>query len=816
MVGGLTPILLSRSTSRVATAVLYAHPHISEGNLDRFINNVQKPSSILGLDSKVPLVHHLTVRPTPLRPKEEELLSRRPTERGAIDASLPNLTRLFPILSSFVLRDCLIYTHDDAIILFTSLPLMKPKKARLELRMWSKSNDTVGRDLDIATNFDTRGLSRPHSDGAQTLGYHGNVQRAWRDAVFADRDMDIPATWLEPDPEDRVYRDPLADRLPVIDVVTPHPFPNPHNLAGPLLQVPVAGRPPLSRAIELCRDVYRSDFARTSVPNEVQIFNELVRMGPFRPQMTRQHAALVLRRLGHHTPDNAPAVEDVGLVDKANKWANFARTKAISHANRATPAAGIWSNQAQGSSSTTGPTAENEQNMKRHVDISAKRALLLATARHDLPDLLASPGSAGSQSASMYIEDDDDRDDADEALFQEAMRLSRLHCDPPLQQGEGSTSALRSSLSVDEIPDDTSTTTLVNSAAQGESHVEDSPQNRTQAPTEADSALAQDADKLVNPDADVAIAANYQADPMRYGEDDDHSSSGPAVMPSAVEMMIRDTHQSDNMATVMHTEEERLVRSLMRDDLGPRRADRTWHDTGHIQRQQPLAGVSRVYALDDLDGTASESDSTLSGPSSIVDDLMIRGRNLGPQYLVAAIRKQLLHLIENTWSPTLQAFSLVALDPLASLIAQSPQLDFWVNVAIPHIRVQLPRGVNSLAIFKGAQEHIRDRQRSLALMLRGARSPQEDNHNTATGPNDSHSSALRIEYPVNQIVDPIVGGDGSGGGLVHPETRLFEVEVNTAREMMDESWDRAGPELPPQVCRILTGIQDWSQVGLRT
>jgi hypothetical protein len=33
--------------------------------------------------------------------------------------------------------------------------------------------------------------------------------------------------------------------------------------------------------------------------------------------------------------------------------------------------------------------------------------------------------------------------------------------------------------------------------------------------------------------------------------------------------------------------------------------------------------------------------------------------------------------------------------------------------------------------------------------------------------------------------------------------------------MMDDMWNQAGAELPPQVCRILTGTQDWSEVGLR-
>jgi hypothetical protein len=62
------------------------------------------------------------------------------------------------------------------------------------------------------------------------------------------------------------------------------------------------------------------------------------------------------------------------------------------------------------------------------------------------------------------------------------------------------------------------------------------------------------------------------------------------------------------------------------------------------------------------------------------------------------------------------------------------------------------------------------------------------------------------------VTDFIVGGDGFGGDLVHPDNKLFEIEVNTVKEMTDELWTQAGSQLPPQVCRILTGSSDWAEV----
>lgn len=163
-------------------------------------------------------------------------------------------------------------------------------------------------------------------------------------------------------------------------------------------------------------------------------------------------------------------------------------------------------------------------------------------------------------------------------------------------------------------------------------------------------------------------------------------------------------------------------------------------------------------------------------------------------------RALLLKLLEDVWSPRIHAFSFVALDPVASLIVRDPRLAFWVRVGIPHIRVHLPRGVNSLAIFKGSKEVARDRRRAL-------RANASDSHDAANQWNTASDDAASD--------DRVVGGDGCGGDLVSEQTSLFEIEVNTLKEMaLDQEWAKAGEQMPPQVCRILVGAKDreWKDV----
>ena len=178
-------------------------------------------------------------------------------------------------------------------------------------------------------------------------------------------------------------------------------------------------------------------------------------------------------------------------------------------------------------------------------------------------------------------------------------------------------------------------------------------------------------------------------------------------------------------------------------------------------------------------------------------------------------RQLLLNLLETTWSPRLQAFSFVAHDPVASLMVRDPRLAFWIRISIPHIRVHLPRGVNSLAVFKGSKENAFERRRA----LRSGATQNDATPNLPTTPTVMDAglgtASTTGAFEEAEAEARVVGGDGSGGDLVSEQTRLFEIEVNTVTEMvMDQEWARAGEQMPPQVCRILVGAKDreWGEV----
>jgi hypothetical protein len=221
--------------------------------------------------------------------------------------------------------------------------------------------------------------------------------------------------------------------------------------------------------------------------------------------------------------------------------------------------------------------------------------------------------------------------------------------------------------------------------------------------------------------------------------------------------------------------------------------------------------------------------------------------------LAHEMREMLLDLLKNHWSPTLQAFAFQALDPLATLIVRDPRLLFWIKLGIPHIRVHLPRSINSLAVFKEGKTRQRDRHRAARRAEQAAAAAAApaaaDGLGTGTGvdavepapvlagvptpgavyvpfaanigsipvlANGNTASDSTLQQPLEDDEEErVVGGDGRGGELVHDGTRLFETEVNTLQEMAnDEQWHRAGGQLPPQVCRVLAGdrAHDWRDV----
>ncbi|WVF70599.1 hypothetical protein IAT40_005391 [Kwoniella sp. CBS 6097] len=222
---------------------------------------------------------------------------------------------------------------------------------------------------------------------------------------------------------------------------------------------------------------------------------------------------------------------------------------------------------------------------------------------------------------------------------------------------------------------------------------------------------------------------------------------------------------------------------------------------------------------------ASRTVSVPPAPPSMIGGIRVTtSQGLHSHALAHYMRGLLLLLIRERWAPRLQALSFVAHDPLASLIARAPELDFWTQTPVPHIRIHLPRGCNSLAVFKGTREVARDRSRhrraginqgnqiqgvqvqgNLDVVIIGA--PHAAPAPMAQSANDPQIDEAELDEL------GVVGGDGSGGELINEEVRLFEIEINTTAEMRDDVWIRCGNQLPPQLCRILAGEHDWRDVS---
>ncbi|WVQ97327.1 hypothetical protein IAU59_004438 [Kwoniella sp. CBS 9459] len=223
----------------------------------------------------------------------------------------------------------------------------------------------------------------------------------------------------------------------------------------------------------------------------------------------------------------------------------------------------------------------------------------------------------------------------------------------------------------------------------------------------------------------------------------------------------------------------------------------------------PPNRISSLHSL--FHGTGKKKGRDLAVPPSVIGGVHVTSsQGIHIHALAHYMRGLLLLLIKERWTPRLQALSFVAHDPLASLIVRAPELDFWTQTPVPHIRVHLPRGCGSLAVFKGPKEIARDQIRRRRA---AAHHPPGQNRfvlfdAAALGP----ANAVQAQDPEDDI--GIVGGDGSGGGLINEEVKLFEIEINNLSDMKDDVWIRCGDQLPPQLCRILAGKHDWRDVSL--
>lgn len=132
-------------------------------------------------------------------------------------------------------------------------------------------------------------------------------------------------------------------------------------------------------------------------------------------------------------------------------------------------------------------------------------------------------------------------------------------------------------------------------------------------------------------------------------------------------------------------------------------------------------------------------------------------------------------------------------------------------------------------MFKSAEDCARDRRRGISRSLAddlagiGAGQGLNTNANGNVNANGNGNGADQDGDPAQSTsqnqnnqdegaADRIIGGDGYGGGLLHPSVRLFEIEVNHWKQLNEVSWDEAAGQLPAVLCRILVGENDWEDV----
>jgi len=650
--------------------------------------------------AKVSHVRHLTIRASPAIPglENKRLASAADSNTNrsnlhTIHASLPDVLRQFPELLTFTLKDTLVLYQADASILFNALKLIRPKKARLEIRMWDLYDCPVGQDLlaatrpSIHTSMSRTIISpppsanreiRPFRDAGRSL-----MQEAWRDALYKGVELEFPQWWIEPP-----RADPPAP--PANAAVGAHPFQQMHAAAMALLNA-APGNAPIDMSTFFSRHPSSSQTGLPGPAGGKTVSSTFNPYGhpPFQRRSTRPSSlppgqasttldALTTRFVDDLSDVSSKADEDCARLleataDQSGAFPDTLDLSTSSHATVSAPAP---------HTNTASPSGS--------MPLSAEMPLVSA----EMPPVSAEMPPSGSSSVSTLAE-----------------------------------------------------------------------------PSSSQIVTGRSGQPCVNHVAMVIISADS---PSSIAETVDMTEAQRA---RTDHLYVRPTTLSSNHSIDGH---QRIPE--IHSTVPPPRAS----TPSYLLRLRPDSRPSsRIRA------TRSSENRVVPAPDASAPGMT--------SYLLAHhTRGLLLELLEHHWTPYLQALSIVAFDPLVSLVVRAPLLDLWTQVAVPHIRVHLPRGCHSLSIFKGAKEVARDRMRN--RQGDGAADPIPPDVNAEN----------------DQEADRVVGGDGMGGDLVHEDTRLFEIEVNTMAEMNDDVWIRGGNQLPPQVCRIFVGEQDWRDLRIGT
>lgn len=898
---GLVPLLITRQLHSIAVPVLYAHPVLSYRTITPFLH------SLHSTPSNARHVRDLTVRASPLIPKSEPGLLGNST----IHPSLSDLLSRFPKLLSFTLRDTIVLQHADAHALFDALRYIRPKKARLEFRLWDLHDSPVGEDLIAATRASIHStMMRPpapwgdesaagspgsaFSFGMRDRGALGGTamagsHRAWLEALWDGREVETPPWWYDPPSRDEAQPAPPAAAGAGAGAGTG---------AGAGGNAPAHAPPP------------------GSLPSAQNV--------PFPPGLATGAVHNWTSALGLHAAGGAGASSTTGSAPPPVPPTFSYPNSLLSTGRTAPPGIGLSSPfgsltggaAAPGTTSGTGTTTTGSstgtalsraRRMRSNFDLSTSgrdrhRRNSDALRRRSQANIGSlslvdedpreRPGVGPSQATAVTLYPDSGfasapppnatadpptttesstfnpfnttnsgpvthqhwqsfaewyahltmlytpneaieimysphyaaRDDATSSWTESSASSSsgedrRRDVDgvrpPPATPMDERVVAriqrrtlfdARSALRGPRVPTDSSASTTPPRGSDAMSLSDPlAPSADPDVPTasqeieclandtqrDTDALLTADDGSVTHLTPDVPVASSSSSGPVAL----QHFAIPPATQPLSDDSPAAppSANQNDGDATTAAGSTPSVP--------PPRPTARGFIPAGmgfwpRTARARPVASVSSLATTNTTAsaGSATQSSAqlaTVPAQPPITLNLTRGGLDLGPSHHLAHEMRRLLgDLVSQHWAPTLQALSIVTADPLASFIIRAPRLDLWTQMPVPHIRVQLPRAVNSLAVFKGTKELQRDR-------LRARRRAGAD---------------LDLTPRQRAEINRVVGGDGSGGDLLHEMTRLFEIEVNTMQEMTDDVWMYCGDQLPPQVCRILAGEQEWRDV----
>lgn len=778
----MSPLLIDKETHPIALAVLYRHPHLSYESLPLFARCAPLPARVQP-GSKASMVRHLTIRASttkPLIPPNYDPSTLTAVDYRSHDHTLPFYTihpglkdvcRLFPELNSFELVDTLLLHSDDAKLLIESLRSIRPRKARLEIRQWDLRSSPIGKELAAMSRPDIHGsysgmpaspLVDPerHNESRGPTLIPNFLQASWKDALLNGGEVILPTWYIEPPPP-----------------------PAPQNTAP----APVA--PP-------------------TVPN---LFSHLA--------MPHHNAGLGSRGYIHIDDDGDDDSENAIVEISSHQFHARMQQPAVGsssiqapirHPNQSDSATATrWTTQpAPNASASIVPSADLHPEItsitsSSETSTSDSDTGINAVPRANAPTNSYGLHSTGTISAAVpnFI-----------SPFQERGNENRV-----MSQG------LTGEIPMTGISNESHRTANANTPLGGDFAGPTAlfPRNLNNAPLNATmhrSAIRHP--QLARPESSSSSSNNHA---------NGHQSRSRPLMAGSVRHydnpIVNNTGSSTTLApaprALPSTTDHRMHPIDSRWPIKPQgyHSDQIFRnrmDHLYATDEDMQAAVFASYSPDTISNSLNRQ-ATTTGNSSFptipiprrpmaINTGTLDGEPIGiptpstvhalSYHLSHEMRRMLEELLSSCWCPRLEAFSFVALDPLASVIVRHPRVELWVQLPIPHIRVHLPRGVSSLAVFKGVKELARESHR------RGRR---------AGGSNDSPVQQADVETVLEQM--KIVAGDGEGRDLIHPSTRLFEIEVNTIAEMNDErEWIGGGDQLPSQLCRILAGTNQWRDV----